>query len=347
VTGWRELRDRLGGVLRDLARRSAAPRPSRVGEPGRWLEGAYRSTWAESRLVATERDYRLYLPPGDREDGRTPLVVMLHGCKQDATAFESGARMARLAQREGFALLYPEQRRRANPERCWNWFAGSSLEGLGEAALLAGMTGAIAERHALDRARVYVAGLSAGGAMTSILACTHTETFAAAAVHSGLMYRAAGSLSAAIAAMRGGSREDPAATVDGLRRGEAVAPPVMPMMVVHGDRDTVVHPRNAEQIVAQFGRLNGVPLDDPAPRGTSLDDREGRVPGGYAWRRTDWRRGEAIVLRRLIVVGLGHAWSGGDPSLPFNDPAGPDAGAEIWAFFSGHARTLPASHPAA
>lgn len=339
MPAWRELRDRVGGLLRDLAQRGTAlPHPTRVGEPGRWLEGAYRSTWTESRLVSPERDYRLYLPPGDREDGHTPLVVMLHGCKQDAAAFESGTRMERLARREGFALLYPEQRRRANPERCWNWFAGASLDGLGEAALLAGLTQTIAARHALDATRVYVAGLSAGGAMTSILACTHSETFAAAAVHSGLMYRAAGSLSAAIGAMRGGSRADPAATVDGVLARGTPATPVMPMMVVHGDRDGVVHPRNAEQIVAQFARLNGFELDGLAPRETPSEDRAGTVPGGYAWRRTDWRRGESIVLRRLIVAGLGHAWSGGDPSLPFNDPAGPDAGAEIWSFFARHAR---------
>jgi len=342
MASWRALPGKIARLLRDL-RESAARggderRPGADERTGRWIEAAYRSTWGESGLVGTERDYRLYLPPSGAAGTRVPLIVMLHGCRQDALAFESGARMERIAREAGIALLYPEQRRRANPERCWNWFANAAADGQGEAALIAGMVEGVTQQHGIDTLRIYVAGLSAGGAMASILAGTHPALFAAAAVHSGLMYRAAVSIPGAMSAMRNGSQADPLQVADAARARWPAGVTTMPMMVIHGDRDNVVNPRNAEQTVAQFARLNGLALEGWAPISGQTVEGGGSSAAGHAWKRTDWHSDGGIVLRRLIVTGLGHAWSGGDPALPFNDPGGPDAGREIWEFFRAHAR---------
>lgn len=321
----RRLLQRWTADARDYLRRRVQSLRLRRAQRG---AGRFHAPYRKlaSRLLRSFRAYRLYLPAGASIRDRLPLLVMLHGCQQDALVFSEGTRMNDLADRHGFMVLYPEQNRRANPFGCWRWYEPEVLAGTGEAAEIARIVDKVVRRYPVDPERVYVTGMSAGGAMACVLANRYGALFAACAVHSGLMYRAAASPSTAAAAMRKGSTNAINATVPEPR------PPFVPTLVIHGDDDDVVNPVNAEQIVEQVRMLAE---NNGASAGPLVDGAERRVAGpGRAYRMRDYRRGGRVVLRQIIVEGLGHAWSGGDERHRFNDPQGPDASRIIWEFVS-------------
>jgi len=326
---WRSLRRWLAGFF-STARRIVLRITGRSA--GRWVEGSY--ALPHNRLLfflpQSKRNYHLYVPGRYAATKAWPLVVMLHGCKQDAAVFSSGTRMNRLADQEGFLVLYPEQRRLANSYRCWNWFESSAQHAQGEAALIAGMVREVTQAYAIDPGRVYVAGLSAGGAMTSILASCYGELFAACAVHSGLMYGAAESVSEASRAMKNGSRASPQEAARKAVAQKEFA--FVPALVIHGSTDATVHPVNAQQVAEQF-----IAMASFAGGGdTELSESSSRESGGgrYRYEIREYRRGATLLLRKVLVEGLDHAWSGGSPEYPFNDPKGPDASRMIWDFFA-------------
>lgn len=298
---------------RSLPRDDALEEPETAAPPvrgeGKFLAGGF----ADAR---TERDYKLYVPP---QAGRRPLplVVMLHGCTQDPDDFAAGTRMNELARAQGCFVLYPAQSSRANPQRCWNWFKHSHQQrGRGEPALVAAMTRHVMARHEIDAARVYVAGLSAGGAMAAILGDAYPDLYAAVGVHSGLASGAAKDLPSALAAMRTGG----AATS---------SRPGPPTIVFHGDADTTVHPSNGDHVTAaSAGRL------------ASAGEIERRsTSGGRSYTQRVHRSPEGRVHAELwIVHGSGHAWSGGSRQGSYTDPAGPDATGEMLRFFLEHPR---------
>jgi poly(hydroxyalkanoate) depolymerase family esterase len=272
-----------------------------------------------SRLLLTFRAYRLYLPAAATRRNHLPLLVMLHGCKQDAEVFAEGTRMNEIAERNDFIVLYPEQSRTANSYGCWNWFQPTVLEGAGEASAIVRIVRRVAKAYAVDTTRVYVAGMSAGGAMASVLANRHGTLFAACAIHSGLKYGAAASPAAAVAAMRDGA---PGSAWKALPNATFV-----PTLVIHGDRDRTVNPVNAEQIIEQARLAAG---DGAPPLVESPARRLAGARRAYVLR--DYARAGKAILRRISVEDLDHAWSGGDARHPFNDPEGPDASRLIWDF---------------
>lgn len=312
----------LARVVRGRAarRRQLAARPP---SSAAWLAERYQS-------VGGARDYKLYVPRRAR-GGKRPLVVMLHGCLQDADDFAAGTAMNAIAERVGFYVLYPEQSRAANSRRCWNWFrpAHQERDG-GEPALLAGITRRVIERHDVDPARVYVAGLSAGGAMALVLALAYPELYAAVGVHSGVAYKAGTSLWSAWLAMQAGAH-DPQREAERLVARGARA---LPLIVFHGARDRVARPGNAGQIVQQWLHLDG-------ERGGALAAVDER---GDGWTCTRWRDAAgAVLIERWIVDALGHAWSGGHPTGSFTSPDGPSASEEMARFFAGHTRIANAA----
>jgi poly(hydroxyalkanoate) depolymerase family esterase len=324
------------GSFSSIVRRLALRLTSRP--LGQWMEGSF----AESHrrifhlpLLQSKRHYHLYLPGRYAATKSWPLIVMLHGCKQDPVTFSSGTRMNDLADQQGFLVLYPEQRRLANVYRCWNWFDTSAQRAGGEAALIAGMVREVIATYRVDPARVYIAGLSAGGAMTSIMASCYGDLFAACAVHSGLMYRAAESVSEASKAMKHGSRASPENTARQALAQKEFA--FVPVMVIHGNKDGTVNPVNADQVVEQFMAM--ARLSDGG--NAALSEFTSSQYGGdrYPYEIRDYRREDRLLLRKVLVEGLDHSWSGGNGEHAFNDPHGPDASRMIWEFFTDFQRS--------
>jgi poly(hydroxyalkanoate) depolymerase family esterase len=238
---------------------------------------------------------------------------MLHGCKQDPDDFALGTRMNALAEEHGFLVAYPEQPASANPSSCWNWFdPNHQRRGVGEPAILAGITEQITREFGVDRNRVFIAGLSAGAAMASVMANTYPEVYSAVGIHSGLPYCSATDVVSAFAAMRGDSPFGSA--------GGRIAAPDTNAIIFHGDADKTVHPSNSERIVRS--------LVGSAKGETKTGSRGGR---GYV--QTLVRNGAESRVEHWVISGGGHAWSGGSTDGSFADPAGPDASREMVRFF--------------
>lgn len=265
------------------------------------------------RNEAGVRSYKLFVPSRSRQEP-LPLVVMLHGCTQSADDFAAGTRMNFLAEERNCFVVYPEQPRGANRSKCWNWFRdGDQHRDGGEPSLIAGITRQIMRDYPVDPKRVYVAGLSAGGAAAAIMAATHPDLYAALGVHSGLVCGAASDLPSALVAMRQGARS----------RISAGGPQV-PTIVFHGDRDTTVHPNNGDRIVEQSGDASNL----------KAKIINGNVPHGHAYTRTILTDASGrAVSEHWNVHGAGHAWSGGSPAGSYTDPSGPDATREMLRFF--------------
>ena len=334
---WPALRAGQGTQLRQIdpgwiTRRRAAPsrgtqglrRTHRPAVPAVKRPAGRFDAFSYSNAAGT-RGYRLYVPSG-HVGLPMPLVVMLHGGTQDAVTFAAATGMNDLAERQGLLVAYPEQPPSANAGRYWNWFApGHQRRGAGEPSLLAGITRQVTDRYGADATRVYVAGFSAGGAMAAVMAAVYPDLYAAAGVHSGLPYAAAGDVASAFAAMKQGP--------PGSARHPASP---LPLIVFHGDQDAIVAPANAA------GLIDYVLAAGSADRCQDVVTT-GQVPGGYAYTRTCYQdlAGTALAERWTIHHG-GHAWSGGVPHGSYTDPRGPDASAEFIRFFGEHPAVPPA-----
>jgi poly(hydroxyalkanoate) depolymerase family esterase len=294
------------------------PRPAPPAGPG--------MTAGRHAAAGLQCDYELFVPMSTTAPpGSRPLVLMLHGCTQNPADFAAGTRMNELAQAQGFIVLYPAQSRQMNPQGCWNWFKHShQRRGHGEPELLASLTRTVMQHHGVDPARVYVAGLSAGGAMAAVLGTCYPELYAAVGVHSGLAAGVAHDLPSALAAMKGAPPAAPAAPANGK-----------PVIVFHGDADATVHPHNAAAVVACSTHPTATATTE-----TVAPDRPGQR---RATCRVHRRADGHVVAEHWTVHGAGHAWSGGSPAGSYTDASGPDASAAMWRFFEEHPLELPAA----
>lgn len=300
-------------ALRTLRQRS--PEASKSGQPKpaaspKVPDGA-QFLAQQFSCHAGKRNYKLYVP-AHQPQGRRPLLVMLHGCTQDADDFAAGTRMNDLAERHGLLVAYPVQTKTANPSACWNWFnAADQRRGAGEPAIVAGITQEIAAEHKVDPTRIFIAGLSAGGAMAMVMGASYPELYAAIGVHSGLPYQAANDVVSAFGAMRGGS-------------SKAGPQPQLRTIVFHGDADKTVHPSNGDKIAGAGRNFE---------KKTSMNGKAS-VSGGRSYTRTiKHSQDGAPAAEQWVIKGAGHAWAGGSPDGSYTDPHGPDASAEMLRFF--------------
>jgi poly(hydroxyalkanoate) depolymerase family esterase len=289
-------------------------KPLEIPDGAQYLSRSYA-------CAAGRRSYKLYVPSRYRAEGHRHLVVMLHGGTQDADDFAAGTRMNALAEEHGFLVAYPIQCKSANPSLCWNWFKPEDqMRGGGEPSIIAGITSEIVAEHDIDPQRVFVAGLSAGGAMAAVMGATYPEVYAAVGVHSGLPYRSAIDITSAFAAMGGNAELQ--------RRQRKSHPnsdhaPRVRTIVFHGDADHIVHPSNAATIIEAQAKT---------------DDSVERAKARSSARRTHTRtvtrdKTGTVVVEQWLIHGSGHAWSGGSADGTYTDPHGPDASREMLRFF--------------
>ena len=297
-------------VPRTTTRAGAASTTARAPEAGEWTTGI-------ATTPGGARRYRLYRPPGIRRDERLPLLVMLHGCDQDVAALAASTRMNRIAARERFMVLYPEQDRLHNGHGCWNWFETRSGRAQAEVAIIDAAVRQACLRHPVDPARIALAGFSAGAGMAALVATRHPQRYRAVAMHSGVGPGAAHSSATALGAMRG--------------RRAASAPPIdhrsgpwPALLVVQGSVDRVVASSNGSAVAALWAHHAGA-----AAGKVRAVQRGKRRPASL----TDYRAPDGRLVATLCEVqGLGHAWSGGAARQRYSDPQGPDASIMIWRF---------------
>ncbi len=289
-----------------------AATPAEIPAGAQFIDGVYRNH-------AGTRSYKLYIPSSYHGQAM-PLIVMLHGCTQNPDDFAAGTQMNALAEEKECFVVYPAQTQGANSSRCWNWFnAIDQQRDQGEPSLIAGIAQQVIDEYPVNEREVFVAGLSAGGAMAVIVGTLYPDLFAAVGVHSGLPFASAQDLPSALAAMKGGAmpnaqRKTPAGGV--------------PIIVFHGDRDTTVNPRNGDELIAQGVRSQA---GGKAAKAASID---GSVPNGHRYTRTTHSQADGSPLgEHWVIHGAGHAWSGGSNNGSYTDGKGPDASREMLRFF--------------
>jgi poly(hydroxyalkanoate) depolymerase family esterase len=302
---------------------------------GSWVGGTVRNS-------SGSLEYKLWLASGYRKEKPVPLVLMLHGCTQKAEDLAAASGMNDLADKNNFLVVYPEQAAAANPLRCWNWFDPKhQSRDAGEPALIAAVIQDIRSSHSIDTKRVYVVGISAGGAMAVVMGATYPELFAGLGVIAGAEYKAGTTVEAGLAAMKAGGPDPDQQGIlafQAMQKGLGGSRKRMPVIVFHGTKDPYVNPINAEQLIAQWGETNDY-LDDGKDNDSitirSPNEMKATVPNGYSYTRYLYKDSNGrLLMEKWIVEGMGHAWPGSPIANQFADPKGPNASAEMWRFFN-------------
>lgn len=327
-------------VAKPLRKPSATPASPTIALPGTWQKSYFCLPAAGKMAPARRMLYWLYLPSGAAAAPR-PLVVMLHGCQQSASDFAASTRMNKLAERKGFAVLYPQQSTGADSHRCWHWYQRSEQRGVGDVTLIAEMIGQVQARHRLDESRTFVAGLSAGAAMATILALRYPGLIAAVGLHSAPVFGTSDSPISAFRTMQQGSAMACRATAHQFVASQPHFPG-MPVMLIHGKRDAVVRRVNMDQLAEQFEILNAASITRIEPVRRSYPMRAGGRSPRHSYETATYYAGRKPRLVKCEIDRLGHAWSGGDGSHAFSAPEGPDATLLLWNFFALQQRGLKA-----
>lgn len=289
------------------------------------------------------KSYKLYVPSHYDSSKSYPLYVMLHGCTQDAAQFSTGTKMNALSEEKGFLVLYPEQNSSANSNKCWNWFeTGHQSRGSGEPSIIAGMVQSIKANYSIQNDQIYAAGLSAGAAMSVILGATYPDVFSGIGVGAGLEYKAATNMIEAFTAMSSGGPNPIEKSRDAYKAMGGNAKPLK-VIVFHGTSDYTVNKINGDQVISQWAVTNSLAatktetwLDDQADTIQNL-----QVPSGKSYTVYDYKaQDDKVWMRKVNILKMGHAWSGGSSQGSYTDPQGPDASRMMWEFFQS-AEDLP------
>jgi len=305
---------------------------------------AYGGSWVggTARNSSGSLEYKLWLASGYQKGKPVPLVLMLHGCMQKAEDLAAASGMNDLADKNNFLVVYPEQTAAANPLRCWNWFDPKhQSRDAGEPALIAAVIADLRASYSIEATRVYVVGISAGGAMAVVMGATYPEVFAGIGVVAGTEYKAGTTVEAGLAAMKAGG---PDPNQQGLLAFQAIQKSPsgpgkrVPVIAFQGTKDPYLNPINTEQVIAQWAATNDY-LDDGKDNDSvnikSPNETKGAVAGGYSYTKYLYQDSSGrLLMEKWIVEGLGHAWPGSPIANQFADPKGPNASAEMWRFFA-------------
>lgn len=303
-------------------------------QAGQWTTGSFSNTYGT-------REYKLWLPTDHTPGSAMPLVMVLHGCGSSAQKIAEVTRFNALADREGVVVVYPEQTIWASLFLCWNWGSPShQTRDTGEPSILMGILRQVAAAYGTDPHRQYVAGFSAGAAITAILAACNADSFAAAALHSGGMYKAASNFFDGGPALSNGSSVDP--DQSGIEAWQCSLSPrrAMPVLVIHGSEDPTVNPINGVQAAQQFVQFNdmtddGLDNDSVAFVPASVVHMPPVVAGGFPYTVSSYLDAAGgLVVQHVLVSGLDHHWSGGAATSGRTaEPYGPDTTAMVWSSF--------------
>lgn len=293
-----------------------------------------------ARAAGGSRNFALWVPTTVQSNRALPLLMVLHGCGHDAKDMAEISGMNQLADVNGFLAVYPEQSRLANLLKCWNWFdPRHQTRGAGEPSILAEVVDQVRAKHPVDPDRIFLVGVSAGGAMASILAATYPDIFAALAIFAGAEFKAAASVPEGFAAMKRGG-PDPVQqgqlAFEAMRSGIAKKQRRrMPVIVFHGAADTYVDPVNADQAIAQWTKTNARLAVEYGDSSFAVTEKvvAGAAVGGRAFEKHVYMEGSQPLLEKWLIDGLGHAWSGSPKQSKYGDTNGPNASTEIWRFF--------------
>ncbi|WP_233274695.1 extracellular catalytic domain type 1 short-chain-length polyhydroxyalkanoate depolymerase [Haladaptatus cibarius] len=304
------------------------------------------STSAAKGSYTTEtydgRTYTKYIPTG-ADGSAIPLVVMLHGCTQNPDQFKDETQMNEVAERETFAVIYPDQTTSANIRECWNWFQDQhTTRGSGEAELIAGMAQDVMASHSIDDNRVFVAGLSAGAAMVPNLLVAYPDVFAAGGIHSGLVYDVAENVSQATTAMTQGGPDPQQQGTEAYQAMQSNGvTDTVPTIVFHGTEDYTVYPINGHQATEQATQTNDLAADGTDDDSTDYtpDETTNGQSESFSYTVSEYHdSGGETVVEKWIIDGMAHAWSGGAQGGAYTAPGGPDASQQMWDFFAAHPR---------
>jgi poly(hydroxyalkanoate) depolymerase family esterase len=309
-------------------------------EPGRFEAGSRFSLhgWVSvAPWVWPSRNYLVYVPRGHSRWRRRPLLVLLHGCRQTPEEFAAGTRITALADERDWLVLLPRQAKDANAWGCWNWFDQRTEAGKGEAAIVAAQVRAVRRLYGAHPRRLFVVGMSSGACLAAVLGLRFAKLFAAVGVHSGVACGAASSPATALRVLATGADADIEAIAREAREQTSSRSLPLPLCVIHGERDDVVAPSNAIEVLRQFLAFNAHPSVAVGARDElPLADATAVTPlsDGRTMTTDDYQLDGRLVARLVRVAGLGHAWSGGDGAFAYNDPQPPDATALFGAFFA-------------
>ena len=297
--------------------------PAGGGTAGTPFSGTYSG-------VAGSRNFRALVPSSYTKGTAMPMVVVLHGCTENADVMRQLTRFDQLAEAKGFIAVFPEQPQSANPLECWNFFQDAHMHrGSGEPALIAGITGWMQKRYTVDPRRIYVTGLSAGGGMASVMGATYPDLYAAIATGSGCEY-------ASTATCAGSQSADPNQAGAAAYKEMGSRARAMPVIAFQGDQNTTVPPVNADQLIQQWQQTADLAQDGSVP-GAPARTTSGQVPNGRSYTVSYYNDANGAELaQKWIVHGMTHAWSGGCSCESYADPQGPDATAAMYAFFMSH-----------
>jgi poly(hydroxyalkanoate) depolymerase family esterase len=307
--------------------------------PGHFISDkgfSWRGRLAGASWIWPSREYLLYVPRGYGGWRRRKLVVLLHGCKQTPEDFAAATGITALADRHGWLVLMPRQISKANPYSCWNWFDSATSAGRGETAIVGAQIRAVRRKYRVNPGHIFVAGFSAGGCLAAVLGLRHPEIFAGVFVHSGTACGAASGPMDAVAVMKRGASTTYEEVAEQARKAAPRWALPLPLLVVHGARDSVVSEINGLQLARQYLVLNGKALGAGSRSELPEADHHATVtlPGGRKVTTSDYREGVRVVR----VEQLDHSWSGGDATFAYNDPQPPAATALLGEFVEGGLR---------